>query len=152
MGGTSFYEAQFHLGMLEGHQQVPGLLGSGHLASSFEGRRENLTKAGEGRRQGRNRCLKGVDQRSVIYRGACCLRFSALPSFSGVQTSTTARSPDSSEGSRRVYVCMCTEVPLCAAVCTCWVPAAVVALPRCVIADPPSFDGALGSPGVIGLM
>lgn len=47
-GGASFSEAQFHLGMPEGHQQVPSLLGSGHLAASSEGRRENLAKVGEG--------------------------------------------------------------------------------------------------------
>lgn len=59
MGNTSFAEDQFYVGMPEGHQLVPGSLGSGHLASSFEGRRENLAKAGEGRRQGegRNHCL-----------------------------------------------------------------------------------------------
>lgn len=111
--GASFSEAQFHVGMPEGYQQVTGLLGSGHLAASFEGRRENLAKAGERRKQGGNHCLKDVDQRSVIYPRACCLKFSALLSFSGVQTSVTARSPDSSEGSHIVYVCMSTEVPLC---------------------------------------
>lgn len=111
-GGASFSEAQFHLGMPEGHQQVPGLLGSGHLAASSEVRRESLAKVGEGRRQGGNGCLRGIDQRSVIYPRACCFKFNTLLSFSGIQTSTTDRSLDSSEGSRIVYVYMCTEVPL----------------------------------------
>lgn len=59
-GGACFPETQFYLGLPEGHQQVTGLLGSGHLAASSEGRRENLAKESERRRQGGNRCLKGL--------------------------------------------------------------------------------------------
>lgn len=58
-GGAAFPEAQFHLGLPEGHQQVTGLLGSGHLAVRSECRRENLAKEGEG--EGRvETCLKGL--------------------------------------------------------------------------------------------
>lgn len=106
-GEVCFPETQFYLGLPEGHQQVTGLLGSGHLAASSEGRRENLAK-------GKARWQPLLERlRLEKCSRTCHLKFSALLSFTGVQTSAIARIPDSSEENLIVYVHICPTVCRC---------------------------------------
>lgn len=106
-GEACFPETQFYLGLPEGHQQVTGLLGSGHLAASSEGRRENLAKE-------KARWQPLLERlRLEKYSRTCHLKFSVLLSFTGVQTSAIARIPDSSEENLIVYVHRCPAVCGC---------------------------------------